>query len=44
MSTTKCVCAVMPIGKEGVLTRARERRAAWDWRAAAESRGFQGLG
>jgi hypothetical protein len=29
----------MPIEKEGVLTPARERRAEWDWRAAAESLG-----
>jgi hypothetical protein len=38
MSTTKCVCAAMPIEKEAVLYLARVRRRA---AAASESLGFE---
>ena len=39
MSTTKCVCAVTPIEKERVLTRARARQAEC---RAASAEGFGG--
>jgi hypothetical protein len=44
MSTTKCVCGVTHIEKEGVLTRARAQRASQEPAAAEGYRAPDGLG